>query len=100
MSDIAHNTTGHQKTDHYKIMALVDTQIMPNVNFQRMTASAVGPAWRQAPRPQRMGSNFTITSDRLSPAPRARVRAFWIRNSQASRGVSMATVLASSSGEK
>jgi phospholipid transport system substrate-binding protein len=29
-------------------MALVDTKIMPNVNFQRMTASAVGPAWRQA----------------------------------------------------
>ena len=24
VSDIAHNTTGHQKTDHYKIMALVD----------------------------------------------------------------------------
>lgn len=24
MSDIAHNTTGHQKTDHYKIMALVE----------------------------------------------------------------------------
>jgi phospholipid transport system substrate-binding protein len=31
-----------------KIMVLVDTKIMPNVNFQRMTASAVGPAWRQA----------------------------------------------------
>jgi len=31
-----------------KIMALVDSRIMPNVNFQRMTASAVGPAWRQA----------------------------------------------------
>ena len=34
--------------DVNKIMALVDTKIMPNVNFQRMTASAVGPAWRQA----------------------------------------------------
>ncbi len=34
--------------DVTKIMALVDTKIMPNVNFQRMTASAVGPAWRQA----------------------------------------------------
>jgi len=31
-----------------KIMALVDAKIMPNVNFQRMTASAVGPSWRQA----------------------------------------------------
>jgi phospholipid transport system substrate-binding protein len=34
--------------DINKIMALVDTKVMPNVNFQRMTASAVGPAWRQA----------------------------------------------------
>jgi phospholipid transport system substrate-binding protein len=34
--------------DINRIMALVDAKIMPNVNFQRMTASAVGPAWRQA----------------------------------------------------
>ena len=34
--------------DINKIMALVDTKVMPNLNFQRMTASAVGPAWRQA----------------------------------------------------
>ncbi|MDB5732385.1 MAG: hypothetical protein JWQ03_2280 [Variovorax sp.] len=34
--------------DVNKIMALVDTKVMPNVDFQRMTASAVGPAWRQA----------------------------------------------------
>lgn len=39
--------------DVNKIMALVDSQIMPNVNFQRMTASAVGPAWRQATPDQR-----------------------------------------------
>lgn len=31
-----------------RIVALVDTKILPHVNFQRMTASAVGPAWRQA----------------------------------------------------
>ena len=31
-----------------KIMGLVNTKIMPSVNFQRMTASAVGPGWRQA----------------------------------------------------
>src|SRR6476661_9858180 len=31
-----------------RIMQLVDTKIMPNVDFQRMTAAAVGPAWRQA----------------------------------------------------
>ncbi|MEP6721374.1 MAG: ABC transporter substrate-binding protein [Variovorax sp.] len=34
--------------DINKIMVLVDTKVMPNLNFQRMTASAVGPAWRQA----------------------------------------------------
>jgi len=34
--------------DISRIMALVDSKIMPNVNFQRMTSSAVGPAWRQA----------------------------------------------------
>ena len=33
---------------HRQDHALVDSKIMPNVNFQRMTASAVGPAWRQA----------------------------------------------------
>ena len=37
-----------QAGDVGRIVALVDTKIMPNVNFQRMTASAVGPAWRQA----------------------------------------------------
>jgi len=35
------------------IMSVVDAKIMPNVNFQRMTASAVGPAWRQATAEQR-----------------------------------------------
>jgi phospholipid transport system substrate-binding protein len=37
--------------DH--IMKVVDVKIMPYVNFQRMTASAVGPAWRQATPEQR-----------------------------------------------
>ncbi|NBT54859.1 MAG: ABC transporter substrate-binding protein [Betaproteobacteria bacterium] len=37
-----------QAGDVGRIVMLVDTKIMPNVNFQRMTASAVGPAWRQA----------------------------------------------------
>ena len=34
--------------DTTKMVALVDAHIMPNVNFQRMTVAAVGPAWRQA----------------------------------------------------
>jgi phospholipid transport system substrate-binding protein len=37
-----------QAGDMTKIMTLVDSRIMPNVNFSRMTASAVGRFWRQA----------------------------------------------------
>lgn len=33
--------------DIQRVIELVETRIMPSVNFQRMTASAVGPAWRQ-----------------------------------------------------
>jgi phospholipid transport system substrate-binding protein len=40
--------TSIKSGDLSHIIALVDTKIMPNVNFQRMTASAVGPSWRQA----------------------------------------------------
>jgi phospholipid transport system substrate-binding protein len=34
--------------DVNKIVTLVDQRVMPHVNFLRMTASAVGTAWRQA----------------------------------------------------
>lgn len=34
--------------DINKVMQLVDTQLMPHVNFRRMTALATGPAWRKA----------------------------------------------------
>ncbi|MFN4119665.1 phospholipid-binding protein MlaC [Acidovorax sp.] len=37
-----------QGGDIAKIIALVDSKVMPNVNFRRMTAAAVGPGWRQA----------------------------------------------------
>ena len=37
-----------QTGDVQKIIALVDAKVMPHVNFQRMTASAVGRYWRQA----------------------------------------------------
>ena len=37
-----------QDGDIGRVMALVDSKIMPNVNFRRMTASATGPGWRQA----------------------------------------------------
>ena len=34
--------------DPAKIMQLVDSKLMPHVNFRRMTALATGPAWRKA----------------------------------------------------
>lgn len=37
-----------QAGDTSKVISLVDAQIMPNVNFKRMTAAAVGRSWRQA----------------------------------------------------
>jgi phospholipid transport system substrate-binding protein len=37
-----------QSGDVSKIISLVDTKVMPHVNFQRMTASAVGRNWRTA----------------------------------------------------
>ncbi len=37
-----------QGGDVQKIVQLVDSKVMPHVNFQRMTASAVGRYWRQA----------------------------------------------------
>jgi len=37
-----------QAGDINKVIALVDKVVMPNVNFRRMTAAAVGPGWRQA----------------------------------------------------
>ncbi|MDR2129375.1 MAG: ABC transporter substrate-binding protein [Burkholderiaceae bacterium] len=36
-----------QSGDMSHIMALVNSKIMPNVDFRRMTASATGPAWRK-----------------------------------------------------
>jgi len=46
--DSIRNDKAIQAGDVTRIVALVDGKIMPNVNFQRMTAAAVGPAWRQA----------------------------------------------------
>lgn len=34
--------------DTAKVVSLVETKVMPHLNFERMTASAVGPTWRQA----------------------------------------------------
>jgi phospholipid transport system substrate-binding protein len=42
-----------QAGDGSRIIEVVDEKIMPHLNFQRMTASAVGPGWRQATPEQR-----------------------------------------------
>ena len=42
------NDKAIQAGDTSKIISLVDSRVMPNVNFQRMTASAVGRNWRAA----------------------------------------------------
>ncbi|MDM0045409.1 ABC transporter substrate-binding protein [Variovorax dokdonensis] len=48
--------------DMDKMMALVDARIMPNVDFQRMTASTVGPKWREASpeQKQRLQEQFKV----------------------------------------
>lgn len=46
--DLVKNDKAIRSGDFQKVVALVDTRVLPNVDFKRMTASAVGPAWRQA----------------------------------------------------
>ena len=46
---------GIQAGEVQKVIALVDSKVMPHVNFQRMTASAVGRYWRQATPEQQKG---------------------------------------------
>jgi len=51
--DIIQSDKAVQEGDVARIKDLVDLKVMPHVNFQRMTSSAVGPAWRQATPEQR-----------------------------------------------
>ena len=46
--DIVRKDPALKAGDLQKIGVLVDTKLLTHVNFQRMTAAAVGPAWRQA----------------------------------------------------
>ena len=45
-----------------RVVSLVDNLVMPNVDFKRMTAAAVGPQWRQASpaQQQRLQEEFKI----------------------------------------
>jgi phospholipid transport system substrate-binding protein len=57
------------------VIALVDSKIMPEVNFKRMTASAVGPSWRQATPEQqkRLQEEFKILLVRIYAGALAQV---------------------------
>ena len=46
--DAARADKSIQAGDVNKVMVLVEAKVMPHVNFQRMTSSAVGRYWRQA----------------------------------------------------
>jgi phospholipid transport system substrate-binding protein len=46
--DSVRNDKSIKDGDVQKVIALVDAKVLPHVNFQRMTASAVGKYWRQA----------------------------------------------------
>ena len=65
-----------QGGDMTKVISLVDSQIMPNVNFMRMTASAVGRNWRQATPEQqkRLQDEFKILLVRTYSGALAQVK--------------------------
>jgi phospholipid transport system substrate-binding protein len=65
-----------QAGDSSKVIALVDSKIMPNVNFVRMTASAVGRSWRQATPEQqkRLQEEFKVLLVRTYSGALAEVR--------------------------
>lgn len=51
-----------QAGDVARVIALVDAKVLPHLNFQRMTASAVGLPWRQATpeQKQRLQAEFKL----------------------------------------
>jgi phospholipid transport system substrate-binding protein len=62
--------------DIQKVVALVDAKVMPHVDFQRMTASAVGRYWRQATPEQqkRLQDEFKILLVRTYSGALAQVK--------------------------
>lgn len=69
------NDKSIKEGDLTQVMALVDAKIMPNVNFKRMTASAIGPTWRQATPEQqtRLQEEFKILLVRIYAGALAQV---------------------------
>lgn len=65
-----------QAGDVNKVMQLVEAKVMPHVNFQRMTSSAVGRYWRQASPEQqkRLQEEFKVLLVRTYSGALAQVR--------------------------
>lgn len=65
-----------QAGDVNKVMQLVEQKVMPHVNFQRMTSSAVGRYWRQASPDQqkRLQDEFKVLLVRTYSGALAQVR--------------------------
>lgn len=65
-----------QAGDVNKVMLLVESKVMPHVNFQRMTSSAVGRYWRQATPEQqkRLQDEFKVLLVRTYAGALAQVR--------------------------
>jgi len=47
MIDLVRNDKMIKSGDMNYIASVVDARVLPHLNFQRMTAAAVGPGWRQ-----------------------------------------------------
>ncbi len=65
-----------QGGDMSKVISLVDSQVIPHVNFIRMTAAAVGRSWRQATPDQqkRLQDEFKVLLVRTYSGALAQVR--------------------------
>lgn len=68
-----------QAGDVGKVIALVDAKVLPHLNFQRMTASAVGLPWRQATPEQRekLQAEFKLLLVRTYAGALAQVKDHW-----------------------
>lgn len=74
--DAARADKSIQAGDVNKVMVLVEAKVMPHVNFQRMTSSAVGRYWRQATPEQqkRLQDEFKVLLVRTYSGALAQVR--------------------------
>ena len=74
--DAVRNDNSIKAGDVQKVTALVDAKVMPHVDFERMTASAVGRYWRQATPEQqkRLQEEFKILLVRTYSGALAQVK--------------------------